>query len=71
MKRQSFAGLSTALRFSNPIRGFPKITGIILGVPTIRIAAFWGLYWGPPVSGNYPAGSKSTEHLDRAPLLRA
>ena len=33
--------------------GFPKIRGIFLGVPIIRTIVFWGLYWGPPILGNY------------------
>ena len=24
-----------------------------MGVPTIRIIAYWGLYWGRPILGNY------------------
>ena len=28
-------------------RGFPKIMGTFLVVPTIRTTVFWGLYWGP------------------------
>ena len=32
---------------------FPKIRGTILGVPIISIIVFWGLYWGPPILGNY------------------
>ena len=35
------------------IRGFPKIRGTLLGVPRIRIIAFWDLYWGPLTLGNY------------------
>ena len=35
------------------IWGFPKIRGIILGVPIIRIIIYWGLYWGPPTLGKY------------------
>ena len=35
------------------IWGFPKIRGTFLGVPIIRTIAFWGLYWGPPILGNY------------------
>ena len=32
----------------------PKIGGTIFGgSPVIRILVFWGLYWGPPVLGNY------------------
>ena len=34
------------------ILGFPKIRGTILGVPRIR-TVFGGLYWGPPIKGNY------------------
>ena len=33
----------------NPIWGFPKIRGTILGVPIIRTIVFGGLYWGPPI----------------------
>ena len=36
-----------------PIWGFPKIRGTLLGVPIIRIVVYWGLYWGPPILGNY------------------
>ena len=35
------------------IWGFPKIRGTLLGVPIIRTIVFWGLYWGPPILGNY------------------
>ena len=37
--------------------GFPKIRGTILGVPIIRTIVFWGLYWGPPILGNYQIGT--------------
>ena len=33
--------------------GFPKLGVPFLGVPIIRTIAFWGLYWGPLISGNY------------------
>ena len=33
--------------------GFPKIRGTILGVPIIRTILYWGLYWVPPILGNY------------------
>ena len=33
--------------------GFPKIRGTLSGVLIIRIIVFWGLYWGPPIIGNY------------------
>ena len=33
--------------------GFPKIGIPFWGVPKIRILAFWGLYWGPLILGNY------------------
>ena len=39
---------------------FPRIMGTILGVPITRTIAFWGLYWGPPILGNYPV----SEDLD-------
>ena len=35
------------------IWGFPKIKGTILGIPIIRTIVFRGLYWGPPILGNY------------------
>ena len=30
-----------------------QITGTILGVSIIGIVIFWGLFWGPPILGNY------------------
>ena len=39
--------------------GFPKIRGTLLGgggVPIIRTIVFGGLYWGPPILGNYHIG---------------
>ena len=33
--------------------GFPRIGATILGVPITRTIAFLGLYWGPPILGNY------------------
>ena len=38
---------------SAPTWGLPKIRGNFFGVFIIRIGAFWGLHWGPPVLGNY------------------
>ena len=35
------------------IWGFPKIRGTFLGVPIIRTVVYLGLYWGPPILGNY------------------
>ena len=32
---------------------FPKIIGTCLGDPITRIVELWGLYWGPPIKGNY------------------
>ena len=32
--------------------GFPK-WGPVWGVPIIEIVVFWGLWWGPPILGNY------------------
>ena len=34
--------------------GFPKIRATFLGVPIIRVIAFWGPYWGPPFFGKLP-----------------
>ena len=33
--------------------GVSQIRGTIFGVPIVRIILFWGLYWGPPILGNY------------------
>ena len=33
--------------------GLPKIRSTLLGVPAIRTIIFCGLYWAPPVLGNY------------------
>ena len=40
-------------------RGLYRV-GYVLGIPRVRIVAFWGLYWGPVNDGNYhskPGGS--------------
>ena len=34
-------------------RGFPKMFNTFLKAPRIRCIVFWGLYWGPPILGNY------------------
>ena len=36
--------------------GVSQNGGTILGVPIKRIMVFWGLYWGPPILGNYHIG---------------
>ena len=33
--------------------GVSEITRACLGVPIGRIIVFWGLYWGPPIKGNF------------------
>ena len=38
--------------------GFPKIRGTFLGVPIIWIIVFLGLYWVPPILGNYHVGDR-------------
>ena len=43
--------------------GGSQIKGTILGVPIIRIVIFWGLYWGPPIFGNYHISVKITDHF--------
>ena len=36
-----------------PYRGFPKLGAPFWGIPIIRTIIYWGLYWGPPILGNY------------------
>ena len=47
--------------------------GTFLGVPIIRITEHWGLFWGPPVLGNYhihPQNSACSDGASaRSPLL--
>ena len=38
---------------SSDLWGFSKVGGTLLGVPKMRITKYWGLFWGPPISGNY------------------
>ena len=33
--------------------GFPKFRGTLFGIFRISIRVFWGLYWVPPIQGNY------------------
>ena len=33
--------------------GLPKIRGTLLGGPHNKDYSIWGLYWGPPILGNY------------------
>ena len=42
--------------------GFPKLGVPFLGVPVLRIKIFLGLYWGPPILGNYQIGSTIRIH---------
>ena len=35
------------------IWGFPKMRGTILNVLIIKTVIYWGLYWDPPILGNY------------------
>ena len=54
--------------------GFPKLRGIFLEVPIIRIIVFWGLYWGPLILGNYhiiSGTSASACHLIQETVLSA
>ena len=41
--------------------GISQIRGTFLGVPILRIIIFWGLYWGPLVSGNYHIGVNASK----------
>ena len=45
-KRWALAWCDVSLIVAVDVRGFPKIS-TILGVPTIRIVVFGGLYWIP------------------------
>ena len=33
--------------------GFAKLEVPFLGIPVIWTIVYWGLYWGPPILGNY------------------
>ena len=35
------------------IWAFPKIRATLLRGPIIRTIAYWDLYWGAPILGNY------------------
>ena len=48
------------LLLSPKFGGCPKLGVPFLGVPILRIIVFWGLYWGPPILGNYHL---ATEYL--------
>ena len=39
--------------------GFAKVKVRFLGVPRIRFMAFWSLYRGPTIDGNYHIHSKA------------
>ena len=28
--------------------------GTLVGFPIIRVVVYWGLYWHPPIQGNFP-----------------
>ena len=43
--------------------GFPNKRGTFLGVPITRTIIFWGLYWGPPILGNYHFWENMACHL--------
>ena len=50
------------------ISGFPKIRGTVLGVSTARTIAYWGLYWGPLILGNYHVSSVASASCSRRTL---
>ena len=41
------------MKSSDPHMGVSLSSGYLFGVPQIRIVVHWGLYWAPPVFGNY------------------
>ena len=50
--------LASPFKVASYIWEFPKIRVPFLGVPIIRTIVFGGLYWAPPILGNYhiPSG---------------
>ena len=49
------------------IRVSPNYGVPFLGVIIVRIIVCWGLYWGPPIQGNYQVvGSGLCSHSGRA-----
>ena len=44
--------------------GFPQIRRPFWGVPIVRIVVFSGLYWGPPVYGNYHAEARLVQGVE-------
>ena len=38
--------------------------GTFLGVPIIRIIVYWGLYWDPPILGNYHISGPIAECIE-------
>ena len=41
------------------ILGFPEVQNTFLEVPIKGIVIVWGLYWGPPILGNYHLGLRA------------
>ena len=51
--------------------GVSQHYGYLLGVPIIRAIVYWGLYWGPPIEGNYHLQAAWPWGMTRSWLLTA
>ena len=64
LKDKSALTNTSTMRFLNQAQvggkkmGVSQNEGYYLGVPIIRSVVFWGLYWGPPILGNYQIDTK-------------
>ena len=47
--------------------GLPKLGVPFWGVPIISPIIFWGLYWGPPILGNYHGAGSSEIRTPHTP----
>ena len=49
----AFRAISSRMKLQADLTGVSQNWGYLLGVPTLRLIAFWGLYWSPLILGNY------------------
>ena len=64
LERNSFESIFTFVLYTPLSGGFPKLGVPFWGFLIIRIMVFWGLYWGPPIEGNYYLG-KHVARMDK------
>ena len=48
--------------------GFPKL-GVLFGCPYYKDHGSWGLYWGPPILGNYHIHAFMRPYLKRRHVI--